>query len=280
MLYVRGTLNKTRNRSHRRPRHGTHRRRQLGPGLQRGSHGDHGRGIARRGVTGTRRAARRSAGRPAGPRRRAGPLRPHHRRRDRRRGRPAVEPQGPDERADRGPHQVFRRLLHRRHRRRCAAGGDPGLRPGHQGLPIARGRRARWSTRSTSRRSSRSRPDTLADLGAAPTADRRTDRHRPARRLACGVAATAVSTSRSRPRGAPKGCCRTCRPRPRTGCSTTSPRCSAPGSRLATEHVPDPNAFSDERLQRISERWQRSRVRPQRWPTCSTAASATSSSTT
>jgi methyltransferase (TIGR00027 family) len=32
---------------------------------------------------------------------------------------------------------------------------------------------------------------------------------------------------------------------------------SAPGSRLATEHVPDPNAFSDERLQRISERWRR-----------------------
>ncbi len=32
---------------------------------------------------------------------------------------------------------------------------------------------------------------------------------------------------------------------------------SAPGSRLATEHVRDPNAFSDERLQRISERWQR-----------------------
>jgi methyltransferase (TIGR00027 family) len=32
---------------------------------------------------------------------------------------------------------------------------------------------------------------------------------------------------------------------------------SAPRSRLATEHVPDPNAFSDERLRRISERWQR-----------------------
>jgi methyltransferase (TIGR00027 family) len=32
---------------------------------------------------------------------------------------------------------------------------------------------------------------------------------------------------------------------------------SAPGSRLATEHVPDPNAFSNERLQRISERWRR-----------------------
>jgi methyltransferase (TIGR00027 family) len=32
---------------------------------------------------------------------------------------------------------------------------------------------------------------------------------------------------------------------------------SAPGSRLATEHVPDPNALTDERLQRISERWRR-----------------------
>ncbi len=32
---------------------------------------------------------------------------------------------------------------------------------------------------------------------------------------------------------------------------------SAAGSRLATEHVPDPNTFTDERLARISERWQR-----------------------
>jgi methyltransferase (TIGR00027 family) len=32
---------------------------------------------------------------------------------------------------------------------------------------------------------------------------------------------------------------------------------SAPGSRLATEHVSDPNAFSDERIQQISERWRR-----------------------
>src|SRR5271163_413703 len=30
---------------------------------------------------------------------------------------------------------------------------------------------------------------------------------------------------------------------------------SAPGSQLATEHVPDPNAFTDERLTRITERW-------------------------
>jgi methyltransferase (TIGR00027 family) len=32
---------------------------------------------------------------------------------------------------------------------------------------------------------------------------------------------------------------------------------SAPGSRLATEHVPDPHAFSDERMQRISDWWRR-----------------------
>lgn len=30
---------------------------------------------------------------------------------------------------------------------------------------------------------------------------------------------------------------------------------SAPGSRVATEHVSDPNAFTEERLQQISERW-------------------------
>ncbi|OBF69082.1 SAM-dependent methyltransferase [Mycobacterium sp. 852002-51971_SCH5477799-a] len=32
---------------------------------------------------------------------------------------------------------------------------------------------------------------------------------------------------------------------------------SAPGSRLATEHVPDPNSFTEERVARITERWRR-----------------------
>ncbi len=32
---------------------------------------------------------------------------------------------------------------------------------------------------------------------------------------------------------------------------------SAAGSRLATEHIPDPLAFTDERIERISERWRR-----------------------
>ncbi len=32
---------------------------------------------------------------------------------------------------------------------------------------------------------------------------------------------------------------------------------SAPGSRLATEHVPDPQAFTNERIRRFTERWRR-----------------------
>jgi O-methyltransferase involved in polyketide biosynthesis len=38
--------------------------------------------------------------------------------------------------------------------------------------------------------------------------------------------------------------------------STSRPP-GAAGSQLATEHVSDPNAFSHERVQSISERWQR-----------------------
>jgi methyltransferase (TIGR00027 family) len=98
--------------------------------------------------------------------------------------------------------------------------------------------------------------NTLADLGAAPTADRR---------------AIAIDLRDDWPAALREG-----------GFDVTQPTAwsaegllpylppeaqdrlfdhitalSAPGSRLATEHVPDPNAFSDERLQRISERWQR-----------------------
>jgi methyltransferase (TIGR00027 family) len=32
---------------------------------------------------------------------------------------------------------------------------------------------------------------------------------------------------------------------------------SAPGSQLATEHISDPDAFSEESVERISERWRR-----------------------
>ena len=55
---------------------------------------------------------------------------------------------------------------------------------------------------------------------------------------------------------------------------------SAPGSRLATEHVPDPNAFSDERLQQHQRAMAAASASTSTRPTCSTGASATSSSTT
>ena len=180
-----------------------------------------------RGVAGTRCAARRSAGRSAGPGGGAGPLHPDHRRGDRPRGRRAAAPQGAD-RADHRADQVFRRLLHWRDRGRHPSGGDPGIRPGHQGLPIAMagghgglrdrpatGHRVQDATRWPA--SAPPRPPTAARSASicATTGRRR-----------CG---TTVLTSPSRPRGSRRGCWSICRPRPRTGCSTTSPHCQRAG---------------------------------------------------
>ncbi|GLE51369.1 class I SAM-dependent methyltransferase [Mycobacterium montefiorense] len=97
--------------------------------------------------------------------------------------------------------------------------------------------------------------DTLAAIGAAPTADRRTisidlrdDWPAALREAGFDVTApTAWSAEGLLPYLPPEA-------QDRLFDNVTA--LSAPGSRLATEHVPDPNAFSDERLQRISERWQ------------------------
>ena len=204
---------------------------------------------------GPNRATRRSAGRSAGSRRGVGSFHPHHRRRDRLRGRPAVQPQSQDP-ADGGADQVLRRLLHRRNRRRCAAGGDPGLRSGHQGLPLAvagghGGLRDRPATghrvqdRHAGRPRRRTRPpsgarsaSTCATTGLRHCADGGFDVTQP----------TAWSAEGLLPYLPPEA-------QDRLFDNITA--LSAPGSRLATEHVPDPNAFSDERVQQISERWKR-----------------------
>src|ERR1700748_3106618 len=97
---------------------------------------------------------------------------------------------------------------------------------------------------------------TLADLGAAPTAERRTisidlreDWPTALREGGFDVSQpTAWSAEGLLPYLPPEA-------QDRLFDNITT--LSAPGSRLATEHVPDPNAFSDERLARISERWQR-----------------------
>ena len=98
--------------------------------------------------------------------------------------------------------------------------------------------------------------DTLAGLGAAPTADRRTisidlrdDWPAALREAGFDVTQpTAWSAEGLLPYLPPEA-------QDRLFDNVTA--LSAPGSRLATEHVPDPNAFSDERLQQISERWRR-----------------------
>jgi methyltransferase (TIGR00027 family) len=98
--------------------------------------------------------------------------------------------------------------------------------------------------------------NTLAGVGAAPTADRRAvgidlrdDWPAALRQAGFDVAQpTAWSAEGLLPYLPPEA-------QDRLFDNITA--LSAPGSRLATEHVPDPNAFSDERLQRISDRWRR-----------------------
>jgi methyltransferase (TIGR00027 family) len=98
--------------------------------------------------------------------------------------------------------------------------------------------------------------DTLANLGAAPTAERRTISidlrdDWPAALVDGGfdiTQATAWSAEGLLPYLPPEA-------QDRLFDNITA--LSAPGSRLATEHVPNPNAFSDERVQQISKRWKR-----------------------
>jgi methyltransferase (TIGR00027 family) len=97
--------------------------------------------------------------------------------------------------------------------------------------------------------------DTLAGIGAAPTADRRTisidlrdDWPAALREAGFDVTQPAAWSA--------EGLLPYLPPEAQDRLFDHITALSAPGSRLATEHVPDPNAFSDERLQRISERWQ------------------------
>jgi methyltransferase (TIGR00027 family) len=96
--------------------------------------------------------------------------------------------------------------------------------------------------------------NTLAGIGAAPTADRRTisidlreDWPTALREAGFDVTQPAAWSA--------EGLLPYLPPEAQDRLFDNITALSAPGSRLATEHVADPNAFSDERLQRISERW-------------------------
>ena len=97
---------------------------------------------------------------------------------------------------------------------------------------------------------------TLADLGAAPTVDRRTvgidlrdDWPEALRQHGFDVNQPAAWTA--------EGLLPYLPPDAQDRLFDNITALSVPGSRLATEHVPDPDAFSGERVQRISERWRR-----------------------
>jgi len=98
--------------------------------------------------------------------------------------------------------------------------------------------------------------DTLAGLGAAPTAQRRTISidlrdDWPAALREGGFDVTQPTAWSA------EGLLPYLPPEAQDRLFDNITALSAPGSRVATEHVPDPDAFSDERLRRISERWQR-----------------------
>ena len=78
------------------------------------------------------------------------------------------------DRADGCAHKVFRRLLHRRRRGRRPAGRDPGVGTGHPGLPAAMAGDGTVVYEIDQPEVIEFKTRTLADLGAAPTAERRT----------------------------------------------------------------------------------------------------------
>ena len=176
----------------------------------------------------------------------------------------------PDDRQHGGADPVLRRLLPRR----AAAAGIRqavilAVGPGLARLPAA------VAGGHGGLRDRPARGDRVQDRGRwpssapTPTADRRDRRGRPARRLGRRAARRPGSTRTRRRRGAPRACSATCRRRPRTGCSTPSPSCRAPGSRIATECAPpsdaDQEEQSRERMQAVSDQWRehglRSRLR-------------------
>ena len=133
-------------------------------------------------------------------------------------------------------------------------GGDPGVGSGHPGLPAALAGDGTVVYEIDQPQVIEFKTRTLADLGAAPTAELRTvaidlrddwpsalrasgfDVDQPTAWSAEGLLPYLPAEAQDR-------------------LFDNITALSAPGSQLATEHVPDPNAFSEERVQQISERW-------------------------
>jgi methyltransferase (TIGR00027 family) len=96
--------------------------------------------------------------------------------------------------------------------------------------------------------------NTLAGLGAAPTAERRTVAIDLREDWPAALRQSGFDVSQPTAWSA-EGLLPYLPPEAQDRLFDHITELSAPGSRLATEHVPDPNAFTDERVQRITERW-------------------------
>jgi methyltransferase (TIGR00027 family) len=95
---------------------------------------------------------------------------------------------------------------------------------------------------------------TLADLGAAPTAELRTVAIDLREDWPAALRATGFDTSQPTAWSA-EGLLPYLPADAQDRLFDNIKSLSAPGSQLATEHVPDPNVFTGERLKQISDRW-------------------------
>ena len=170
---------------------------------------------------------------------------------DARRRRPSFQ-HAPRRGGNGSSHTPFRHVVHRCGRRRCASGGDPCRGPGREGLSVGL---ARGTTvyELDQPEVIAFKGQTLAQLGAEPAADRRTvaidlredwpkalrdngfDPTQPTAWIAEGLLIYLP-------------------PEAQDLLFDRIDELSAPGSRVATEHIPDISAFSDERSQEIADR--------------------------
>jgi methyltransferase (TIGR00027 family) len=97
---------------------------------------------------------------------------------------------------------------------------------------------------------------TLADLGAAPTAERRTVRIDLREDWPTALRQQGFDVNQPTAWSA-EGLLPYLPPEAQDRLFDDITALSAPGSQLATEHISDPDAFSEESVQRISERWRR-----------------------
>ena len=122
------------------------------------------------------------------------------------------------------------------------AGGDPGVGAGLARLPVAVAATARSVYEIDQPEVIEFKTTTMTEIGATPTAERRTVGRRPARRLACGVARAAGFDETQPTAWSAEGLLVYLPPDAQDRLFDNITALSAPGSQLATEYHPDGGA--------------------------------------